>query len=67
MGYRSIKELNNWKKIDFLKKLKKELKNKSKNLNKLEKNIIKKVKKAFLKAEKSKFPKYSDLLTGVYE
>lgn len=67
LGYRSLKELNNWKKNDSLNLIKIKLKKKYKLLKKIENMIRLKVKNAFDLAEKSEYPKYKELLEGVYE
>ena len=67
LGYRSITELNKWKKNDFLKKLKSKLKKNSKEVRNIENKIRKQVTKAFEIAENSKFPKYKELFGGIYE
>tara|TARA_Y100000816_G_scaffold287987_1_gene271701 strand:+ start:6973 stop:7920 length:948 start_codon:yes stop_codon:yes gene_type:complete len=67
LGYRSSKELQIWKKNDFLIQIQSKLKKDSNKINKIENEIKSKVFKAFEFAEKSKFPNHKDLLIGVYE
>jgi len=70
LDYRSIKELNSWKKRDPIAKLEKELisskKNLEKKINKLKKNNKVKIKKAFDYAIKSKLPKTKDAFKDIY-
>ena len=69
LDYRSIKELNFWKKQDPIAKLEKELmsskKNLEKKINKLKTNNKVKIKKAFEYAIKSKLPK-KDAFKDIY-
>ena len=67
LGYRSLKELELWKKNDFLIQVKSKLDKNSKTINKIENAIKLKVFKAFKFAEKSNFPNYKDLFKGIYE
>lgn len=67
LGYRSLKELQIWKKNDFLIQIRSKLNKNSKKIKKIEDQIKLKVFKAFDFAEKSKFPNYKDLFRGVYE
>ena len=67
LNYRSKKELHQWVKKDHLKFLEKKLSNKKKLIYKIKKKVQTEVQKAFIFAEKSNFPKNSDLFKGVYE
>ena len=67
LGSRSIKELNKWKKNDNLNLIQIKLNKKYKLLKKIENKIRLEVKNAFNLAEKSEYPKYKELLEGVYE
>ncbi len=69
VGLRSKSELENQKRRDPLKIFKKYLKNKKnlkKNFNKIDKSIFKKINLAVRLAKKSKLPKKTDLLKGLY-
>ncbi len=66
LNYRPKKILDNWKKNDNLYLLEKKLIQEKVNIKEIKNNIYKKVLKAFKYAEKSKFPKYEDLMKGVY-
>ena len=67
LNYRSKKELDQWVKKDHLKFLEKKLSNKKNLIYKKKKKVQTEVQKAFIFAEKSNFPKNSDLFKGVYE
>ncbi len=67
LNYRSKKELDQWVKKDHLKFLEKKLSNKKNLIYKIKKKVQTEVQKAFIFAEKSNFPKNSDLFKGVYE
>ena len=67
LNYRSKKELHQWVKKDHLKFLEKKLSNKKNLIYKIKKKVQTEVQKAFIFAEKSNFPKNSDLFKGVYE
>ena len=67
LNYRSKKELDKWVQKDHLKFLEKKLALKKNLIDKIKKKVHLEVQKAFNFAEKSKFPKNSDLFKGVYE
>ncbi len=66
LKYRSNLNLTKWKKIDHLLFLEKKLLKMKINTKKINKEIRKKIKKAFDFAESSEFPKNKDLFEGVY-
>ena len=66
LKYRSNLNLTKWKKIDHLLFLEKKLLKMKINTKKINKEIRKKIKKAFDFAETSEFPKNKDLFRGVY-
>jgi TPP-dependent pyruvate/acetoin dehydrogenase alpha subunit len=68
IGYRSAKEFEKWKKKDKLLSIRSKLVNKlsSKKIEKIEKNIDNEIDKAFIFAEKSKFPSDKNLQNEVY-
>ena len=66
LRYRSKSKLVKWKKIDHLSFLEKKLLKAKIDTKKINKEIQKKIKKAFDFAETSEFPKNKDLFRGVY-